>query len=179
MNNPNYYINNAQFCDLLKEYKADCLEAENCDLPLPRIPEKIGEAFLLIVTRLSSRGNFSGYTYKEEMVGDAIENCIVAAHNFDPSKSQNPFAYFTQIAWYAFLRRIEKEKKQTYVKYKAYENAVIEDEMFSGSSENYQSNGLDISNEKMIPILEKYNKKATPKKRKKKLKGVEKFINEE
>jgi hypothetical protein len=175
-----HYINNKEFYNILVEYKKECEEAENTDSPSPRIPEKVGEAFFLIATKLSNKGNFSGYTYKDEMVGDAIENCVMATRNFDPEKSKNPFAYFTQITWYAFLRRIEKEKKQTYVKYKTYENAVVLDDMFHEMNESaksldgYSSNGMDIYNEKMVPIIEKFEKK---KKTKKKPKGVEKFVD--
>lgn len=171
-----HYLNNKEFYEILVDYKKDCEEAENTDSSPPRIPEKIGEAFFLIATRLSNKGNFSGYTYKDEMVGDAIENCVMATRNFDPEKSKNPFAYFTQITWYAFLRRIEKEKKQTYVKYKTYENAVVLDDMFhemNGSDGDYSSNGTDIYNEKMVPIIEKFEKKRKATKKK----GVEKFVD--
>lgn len=84
----------------------------------PQIPEYIGECLLMIATRLSNKPNFASYTFREDMISDAIENCILYMHNFDPKKSQNPFAYFTQIIHYAFIRRIEREKKHSYTKYK-------------------------------------------------------------
>lgn len=84
----------------------------------PQIPEYIGECLLKIATRLSNKPNFASYTFREDMISDAIENCILYMHNFDPKKSQNPFAYFTQIIHYAFIRRIEREKKHSYTKYK-------------------------------------------------------------
>jgi len=73
---------------------------------------------LMIATRLSNKPNFASYTFRDDMISDAIENCILYMHNFDPKKSQNPFAYFTQIIHYAFIRRIEREKKYSYTKYK-------------------------------------------------------------
>ena len=94
--------------------------------------------------------------------------------SFDPDKSKNPFAYFTQIIWYAFLRRIEKEKKQTYVKYKSLENLVIDNSLLEDEDTTYAN--FDITNEKMKPIIDKFEKKAPKKKVKK---GVEKFIEED
>ena len=91
----------------------------------PAPPPSHATPLPVISTRLASRPNFSGYTYKDDMVSDGLENAIQALGNFDPDKSSNPFAYFTQIIWYAFLRRIEKEKKQMYIKHKVIENSVI------------------------------------------------------
>jgi len=167
------YINNKEFYQLLVEYRDSCKAAEAEEKPTPRIPNKIGEAFILIATKLSNKGNFVGYTYKDEMVSDAIENCVNAVHSFNPDKSKNPFAYFTQIVWYAFLRRIEKEKKQTYIKYKSLESFMLECNLSEEEGDPFAN--FDIANEKMIPILEKYEKKkpATVKP-----KGIEKFVEE-
>jgi hypothetical protein len=107
------------------------------------------------------------------MINDALENCVVAVHSFNPEKSKNPFAYFTQIIWYAFLRRIEKEKKQTYIKYKSLEELVVDSNFFENEGGNGYGN-FDIENEKMKPIIDKFENKT-----KKKIdavpKGVEKF----
>ena len=83
---------------------------------IPPVTNYIGECFLKIATHLSYRPNFINYTYRDEMISDGIENCLQYVKNFNPEKSSNPFAYFTQIIYYAFLRRIQKEKKQTHVK---------------------------------------------------------------
>lgn len=165
------YINNKEFYQLLVDYYERCREAELHDKPKPRIPEEVGQCFLMIATKLSNKGNFVGYTYKDEMVSDALENCIMAVNSFNPEKSKNPFAYFTQIIWYAFLRRIEKEKKQTYVKYKSLEKLVLEsDDFLEGESNGYSN--FDLENEKMKPIIEKFEKKSN---KKKEPKGLEKF----
>ena len=172
------YINNKEFYALLVEYKEKCKEAEEKGLPKPRIPESIGTCFYMIATRLANKGNFIGYTYKDEMISDGLENCVVAVESFNPEKSKNPFAYFTQIIWYAFLRRIEKEKKQTYVKYKALENMMVDISL----EEDISGDGIvnfDLTNEKMIPIIEKFEKKVKTKIKKQKAKGVEKFIEED
>lgn len=166
------YVNNKQFYAMICEFKEECKHAEENNLPTPRIPEAIGNCFVMIATKLATKGNFVGYTYKDEMISDALENCVVAVHSFNPEKSKNPFAYFTQIIWYAFLRRIEKEKKQTYVKYKALENIALEEILSDSEGELYSK--FDIENEKMKPIIEKFDTKKKPKK--KKDNGLEKFL---
>lgn len=87
----------------------------------PEVGEYIGKCFLDIANNLAKKPNFANYPFKEEMIGDGIENCIQYANNFDPRKSSNPFAFFTQIIYYAFVRRIQKEKKQLYVKMRCFE----------------------------------------------------------
>jgi len=166
------YINNKEFYALLVDYKTKCKEADLEGKPVPRVPEDIGKCFMMIATKLSTKANFSGYTYKDEMICDALENCVVAVHSFNPEKSKNPFAYFTQIIWYAFLRRIEKEKKQTYVKYKSLENLVIDADLLE--EDNYKN--FDIANEKMKPIIDKFEQKKQKKPPAKK--GLEKFTDE-
>lgn len=120
------YVNNPDLLQALISYRNACNEAEDAGDSTPKVPEYIGKCILLIATRLATKPNFSGYSYKEEMISDGIENCLQYIHNFDPEKSSNPFAYFTQIIWYAFLRRIQKEKKQTYIRFKASENMLTQ-----------------------------------------------------
>lgn len=122
---PKHYVNNTDFLNALIEYKLVCNKAEMENTTEPLIPNYIGECFLKIANHLSRKPNFVLYSFREEMVGDGIENCIMYFRNFDPIKSSNPFAYFTQIIYFAFLRRIQKEKKQMYVKYKATEQSSI------------------------------------------------------
>ena len=114
-----HYVDNEKFLVVMTEYRNAYLESkENGEEQKPMIPDYAGECFLKIAERLSHRPNFINYAFREEMVSDGIENCVMYASNFNPEKSSNPFAYFTQITYYAFLRRIEKEKKQLYIKYK-------------------------------------------------------------
>jgi hypothetical protein len=121
------YINNGDFCEALIKYKEDCYLAEQNNKPKPRIPNYIGECFMKLAEGLARRPNFFGYSYKDEMIADGIENCLMYFENFDITR-KNPFAYFTQILWWCFVRRIQKEKKQQYIKYKATENFGILDE---------------------------------------------------
>lgn len=111
-----HYVNNAEFLKAIVEYRTRVLEANEKELPRPQVTNYIGECILKIATHLSYKPNFMNYSYREEMISDGIENCLQYINNFDPSKSSNPFAYFTQIIFYAFLRRIATEKKQTYIK---------------------------------------------------------------
>ena len=108
------------------------------------------------------------YVYKEEMVGDGIENCLMYAHNFDPEKSKNPFSYFTQIIYYAFLRRIEKEKKQSYVKFRAMEQ-IDDGTLTHWFKENYfEKDTVKIAINDYFKLSDTDIEKFTPKKRKKK-----------
>jgi hypothetical protein len=109
-------------------YKDKIKEAKEANKQKPRIPEYVGKCFMMIAENLSHKPNFISYTFRDEMISDAIENCVLYADNFDPTKSSNPFAYFTQIVYYAFLRRIQREKKQLYVKYKSAEMSGVIDE---------------------------------------------------
>ena len=115
------YINNADFLIAIKEYKA-ALAAD----PNVRVPEYIGKCLYDIATKFSMKPNFYGYSFRDEMVSDGIENCLMYINNFDPEKSSNPFSYFTQIVYYAFLRRIMKEKKQSYIKHKLIQEMPTE-----------------------------------------------------
>ena len=114
-----HYVDNVKFLVVMTEYRNAYLDGKELgEIQKPIIPDYAGECFLKIAERLSHRPNFINYAFREEMVSDGIENCVMYASNFNPEKSSNPFAYFTQITYYAFLRRIEKEKKQLYIKYK-------------------------------------------------------------
>jgi hypothetical protein len=124
------YINNPDFLQALVDYKEK--KRVNPDEP---IPNYIGECFMKIAEGLSHKPNFINYTYRDEMIGDGIENCLMYFENFDPERSKNPFAYFTQIIYFAFLRRIAKEKKQTYVKYKATEQFGVQSVLFDALDE--------------------------------------------
>lgn len=119
----NHYVDNAKFYKEIKKWKDKIKKAEMCGEKNPPVTSYIGECILSISERLSRRPNFINYPFREEMIGDGVENCLMYAHNFDPDKSKNPFSYFTQIIYYAFLRRIEKEKKQAYIKYKLIEQS--------------------------------------------------------
>jgi len=162
---PNHYINNADFLKALTDYKELCETAHKEKKSDPPIPNYIGECFLKIADHLSRKPNFVSYSFRDEMISDGIENCLMYFKNFDPSKSKNPFAYFTQIIYYAFLRRIMKEKKQLYVKYKATENFGILDEfeMFEDSDGNMRQFQLYDNISEFIQTFEenKRNKKRS------------------
>lgn len=139
---PVNYIDNAAFLLALKEHRKARSAASATKTELPRLPEYIGECFLKIATNLSHKPNFMNYTFRDDMVSDGVTNCLEYCNNFDPDKSSNPFGYFTQIIYYAFVRRIQREKKHTYIKYK-----MIEKDLLSGDSFQEQAsspkNGTD------------------------------------
>ena len=174
-----HYINNADFLQALIDYKERCVVAETDNKPAPAIPNYIGECFMKIADGLSHKPNFINYTYRDEMISDGIENCLMYFNNFDPSKSKNPFAYFTQIIYYAFLRRIQKEKKQLYVKYKSAEYfGTIDDSEMSemDSSVTQQFEMYDNISEFIGNYEDGQKRKKDLKKEVKKPKGIEKFI---
>ena len=139
------YVNNRDFLDALVIYKKEIKRCEQEGLPKPKVPPYIGECFLKIATHLSYKPNFVNYMFREDMISDGIENSVQYIHNFDPEKSTNPFAYFTQIIHYAFLRRIQKEKRQLEIKTKIIEKTgfdevmTVDDGLLSGNNSEFNS----------------------------------------
>ena len=133
-----HYVNNKEFLAALEVYIAQVNRAKLNDKEPPQIPRYIGECFLKIANHLSYKPNFVNYMFKDDLICDGIENCVRYIHNFNPEKSKNPFAYFTQIIYSAFLRRISQEKKQLEIK-----NKILEKSNFD---EVFDSNDLDASN---------------------------------
>lgn len=174
------YVNNAEFLKAIIDYKKACIDAENSGESNPQIPNTIGYAIYKIATRLASRPNFSGYTYKDDMISDGLENAIQALGNFDPEKSSNPFAYFTQIIWFAFLRRIDKEKKQLYIKHKVVENSMLSGTIIEKNDGDMgDANYVDLNNDYMSDFVQNFEDKLEKKKIvKDKKKGLEKFYEE-
>jgi len=171
-----HYVDNERFLEVMSDYREKYLQAKDNDTELPIIPDYAGECFLKIAERLSHRPNFINYAFREEMVSDGIENSVMYASNFNPEKSTNPFAYFTQIIYFAFLRRIEKEKKQLYIKYKTMEEySSLEDhvdmgEMGQSETQAVSSGATPLTVDKRASIQEfifafeeKKRKKKKPK----------------
>jgi len=170
-----HYVNNKEFLEAMVAWKDLCAEAEKLGEQRPPITNYIGECFVKIATHLSYKPNFINYTYRDEMISDGIENCLQYVANFNPEKSQNPFAYFTQIIYYAFIRRIQKEKKQSHVKNKILEkNVVIPYSVMEGDHTAYNVGQIDL--QAFLPPEDVYKpkKKAAPAKSK----NLEKFMEE-
>ena len=147
-----HYVNNKEFLAAIVERKELLKEAEESDLPKPQVTNYLGECILKIANHLSYRPNFINYTYRDEMISDGIENSLQYIDNFDPEKSKNPFAYFTQIIYYAFIRRIAKEKKQQKIKERILLRSNIQDMIIvqkHDDAADYQTQYIDF--------LDKYN----------------------
>jgi len=172
-----HYIDNKKFYTAIIQHKNDCAAAVEKGEEHPRISPYIGECLYKIATRLSLKPNFISYTYRDEMISDGLENCINYLNNFNPEKSTNPFAYFTQIIWYAFLRRIDKEKKHLYIKQKTLENFYFEGMLAEQSIGDEKTVTVNLDNDYMQNLVKSYDKKQSEKatKRKDKKIGVEKF----
>ena len=168
-----HYVDNAVFLEAMIEYKKQYHISKENDEELPIISEYLGSVFLKIAQRLSFRPNFINYAFKDDMISDGIENCLHYIHNFNPEKSTNPFAYFTQIIYYAFIRRIQKEKKQLYIKFKSMQNYEISpeyvnfmdyDEDFS-SAGDYKNSDFRVMVDEFVDNFEKSKKKKAVKKK--------------
>ena len=139
-----HYVNNAEFSQAVVDYVKIADKAKLKNKNIPKVPDYVAQCFLRIAEGLSHKANFIRYTYREEMVMDAVENCLKAINNYNiaaATRTGNPnaFAYFTQITWYAFLRRIAKEKKQQDIKMKYLRSSGLEEFIVS---EEGQSNSV-------------------------------------
>ena len=141
-----YYVNNKEFLAAITDYRQKVHAAKEAGKPRPRVTNYLGECFLKIATHLSYKPNFVNYMFREDMICDGIENCVQYIKNFDPAKSSNPFAYFTQIIHYAFLRRIQKEKRQMDIRTKIVERSGF-DEVFSSDGDIYSNSDYNTIKE--------------------------------
>ena len=174
-----HYVNNAKFLEEITIYREEYLKTKDSNLEPPMLPDYIGECFMLIAERLSHRPNFINYAFREDMISDGIENCLQYVNNFNPEKSKNPFSYFTQIIYYAFIRRIQKEKKQTHVKHKIIEKSMMPTfEQNPLDETNYGNQYMDYLQKNMLPQdgQEVYKSKSKKKETKK---SLENFYEEE
>ena len=131
----NHYVDNEKFLAALIERKK---QVANCDAEgkeHPQISDYIGKCVYDICNNSSFRPRFIKYSYRQELVMDAVENCLLKINNFDPKKGENPFAYFTQIAFFAFFRRINTERKESYIKAKLVEG-MLDDELYEMDNEH-------------------------------------------
>jgi len=176
-----HYIDNKTFYEAIKQYRISIKQAELDGKPKPIIPNYIGSCILMIANRLATKPNFINYSYKDEMISDGIENCIMYIDNFDPDKSTNPFAYFTQIIYFAFLRRIQKEKKHLYIKHQVFRNSAISDELYDIQEGDDFGNG-PVNNmmdtEKMDDFVKAFELGLEKKRKPAQKTGIELFVED-
>lgn len=175
----NHYIDKKKFHVEMTKYRIAAIEAEKNGTEKPKINNYLGNCFYMLCEKLSYRPNFANYSFREEMVGDGIENCLAAVDNFDPNETkQNPFGYFSLIAWRAFVRRIQKEKKQTYIKHKAFHNSGLFDGLHDSGEWSGSLSSDPLNNEVSNRIIENFESKMV-KKPSTKVTGVEKFLGDD
>ena len=170
-----HYVNNKEFLAAMVEYTKNVNKAKRNKQPKPPVTDYIGSCFLKIANHLSYRPNFINYTFRDDMISDGIENCLQYLDNFNPKKSNNPFAYFTQIIYYAFIRRIQKEKKQVTIKNRLitesnYDDMTLqpgEDREFKNQFTEFLKKNMSVDEQQKI--ADDLAKKK--KKRKKKIKS--------
>ena len=176
-----HYVDNKHLYQVIIEHKKNIKDAEAAGQPKPIIPNYVGHCILLIAKRLSLKPNFVNYSYREEMISDGIENCISYFDNFDPEKSTNPFAYFTQIIYFAFLRRIQKEKKHLYIKHQVFRQSAISDELYDiqdgDDFGNAPVNNM-MDTEKMDDFVKAFELGLEKKRKPAQKTGIELFVEE-
>ena len=170
-----HYVDNKAFLAAMIEYRKICTKAKKDKRDKPPVTDYIGECFLKIANHLSYRPNFINYTFRDDMISDGIENCLQYLDNFDPSKSNNPFAYFTQIIYYAFVRRIQKEKKQVIIKHKILTDSNFDDMTLQPGDDREFKNQFTEFLKKYTVVEEPVSKK--PKKRKQRKGKLDYFID--
>jgi hypothetical protein len=177
----NHYVDNEKFLEEIKVYKKQCKEAAEAGLEKPRVSEYIGKCIYLIAENLSHKPRFMNYSFRDEMISDAIENCFMYFDNFDADKYSNPFAYFTQIIYYAFHRRISKEEKNRYIMYKKFQESVLHTNdaslMVDGDGEHLISTTIYDNINDFIGKFE-VKEKAKKEKRKQTKQGLENFVGD-
>ena len=164
-----HYVDNDKFFLEIKKWKQRVIDAREVDESDPPSTEYMGECFLKISENLAWSPNFINYTFRDDLVSDGIDNCLLYAHNFNPEKSKNPFSYFTQIIHHAYIRRITKEKKQKHIKYRIIEEEQLKEQL-ELSIEDIANHSLAKQYKKYIDSHEKYAVNPQPKKTKKKSK---------
>ena len=162
---PEHYVNNKEFLAAMVEYKKSCRRAKRLKQKKPPVTDYIGSCFLKIANHLSYRPNFINYTYRDDMISDGIENCLQYLDNFNPKTSNNPFAYFTQIIYYAFVRRIQKEKKQITIKQRMIQEANYDDMALQPGEDRDFKNQFTEFLQKNMPMEEPVKKKKTKQKK--------------
>ena len=181
-----HYVDNKKFYEEILLHKKRVEEAKEYGLEEPRLTNYIGECIYKIAERLSTKPCFINYSYRDEMVSDGIENCIMYFHDYDPNRGMNPFAYFTQIIYYAFLRRIGKEEKNRYTIYKNLQHTIIHGQPSSDMANGYFDSVIDEDLDISMPtkmydnineFMDKFEKKEEVKKQKRKQmkEGLQKF----
>ena len=153
-----HYVNNKEFLQAMIEYRKSVNKALKEKQEKPPVTNYIGSCFLKIANHLSYRPNFINYTFRDDMISDGIENCLQYLDNFNPKTSNHPFAYFTQIIYYAFIRRIQKEKKQTTIKHRIitesnYDDMTLqpgEDREFTNQFTEYLKKNMPTDSQELI-----------------------------
>lgn len=184
-----HYVDNKKFYEEILLHKKRVEEAKEKGLEEPRLPNYIGECIYKIADKLSTKPCFINYSYRDEMVSDGIENCIMYFHDYDPDRGMNPFAYFTQIIYYAFLRRIGKEEKNRYTIYKNLQHTIIHGQSSGDIANGYFDNVFDEDLDVSMPtkmydnineFMDKFEKKEEVKKQKRKQmkEGLQKFYED-
>lgn len=179
---PVHYVDNQKFYQEILKHKEKVKEAREKGLEDPKLSNYIGECIWKIANKLSCKPCFLNYSYREEMVSDGIENCILYFNDYDPNITKNPFAYFTQVIYYAFLRRINKEEKNRYIIYKNFQETIINNGHAGFLVDGDDNHAVPVNMyDNINDFMERFEKKEAVKKEKRKQakEGLIQFYEEE
>ena len=179
-----HYVNNKEFLQAMIDYRKSVNKAKREKRNKPPVTDYIGSCFLKIANHLSYRQNFINYTFRDDMISDGIENCLQYLDNFNPKTSNNPFAYFTQIIYYAFVRRIQKEKKQVTIKNRLITESNYDDMTLQPGEDKEFKNQFTEFLKKNMPVEEQQKiadeiAKKKKKRKKKKTSNLNYFLSYE
>lgn len=174
-----HYISNKKLYEAMVAYKETVVAAKANGTERPQIPNYIGECFYMIARRLATKANFASYSYSDEMISDGIEDCVRYIDTFDPKRTNNPFAYFTQTIKNAFIRRIQKEKKQQIIKIENMSRMYQTDEIEAAQEETNRARDNKYQNEITHEFVRNYHDAIEKKKKPKVVKpvGIEKIMD--
>jgi hypothetical protein len=173
------YVDNEKFYNAIVAHRNKVVESDVNKTEYPRIPDYIGECIWKIAENLSMSPSFIGYSFREEMVSDGVENCILYFYDFDPTVGTKPFSYFTTVIYYAFLRRIYKEEKHRYTNYKLFQESVgLEGHLLVDSDDKQLMPGTLYDN--INDFMGEFERKESEKKAKRKAtkEGLSKFYED-
>lgn len=178
-----YYVDKKKFYEAIVKYKQDCAIALAEGKPKPRIPEYCGDCLVKIATGLSYHLSFINYSFRQEMISDAIENTVLYFDNFNSEKYTNPFGYFTEISKWAFIRRIAKEEKIRYTTYKYFDATMMGTELADLLVDEHNNLAHEPMYDNIQDFIARYEEKDRIKREKKKealaSKGLLRFLDEE
>jgi hypothetical protein len=171
-----HYISNKEFTQAIADYKLLCESMEAEGKEAPPIPNKIAKQIMILASKLGSRYNFAGYTFRDEMVSSAIYACCAKIRKFDMAISQNAFAYFTNVCWRAMVDVINYEEKMSYIKAKSFQSVEYDDTLADNDLSEFSDYTGSINDYVPYFDVDEYEKKIDAQRTKSRTPAAKKVI---